>query len=145
MVFFGFAPCWDIDKPRFFLFQQGFFPFSKKGGTMTDCIFCKIAAGEIDSDKVYEDDSYVAFQDLNPQAPTHILVIPRRHIAAVADLEAADEDLMGGLFRIAAKICKEQGIRDYRLVINNGEGVGQTVFHIHLHVLAGRAFGWPPG
>ncbi|MFO8049367.1 MAG: histidine triad nucleotide-binding protein [Desulfosudaceae bacterium] len=112
---------------------------------MEECIFCKIAAGEIPGDKVYEDDHYVAFNDINPQAPTHILIIPRRHIPAVADMKEADCGLLGGLFRVAAEICDAQGVTDYRLVINNGEGVGQTVFHLHLHVLAGRSFGWPPG
>ena len=112
---------------------------------MTDCLFCKIAANEVPSEKVYEDDAYIAFNDINPQAPTHILVIPKKHIGRVAEMEASDETLLGGLFSVAAKICAEKSISDYRLVINNGEGAGQTVFHIHLHVLAGRDMGWPPG
>lgn len=112
---------------------------------MTDCLFCKIAAGEIGSDKVYEDDDYLAFNDIAPQAPTHFLVIPKRHIGRVAEMEKEDAALIGGLFTTAAKICADKGIDDYRLVVNNGEGAGQTVFHIHLHVLAGRPLAWPPG
>ncbi|MDY6823554.1 MAG: histidine triad nucleotide-binding protein [Thermodesulfobacteriota bacterium] len=112
---------------------------------MTDCLFCKIAAGEIPSDKLYEDDHYFVFNDINPQAPTHFLVIPKKHIDKVADMTPADSEIVGGLFAVAAKVCEEQSITDYRLVVNNGAGVGQTVFHIHLHVLAGRALGWPPG
>lgn len=112
---------------------------------MSDCLFCKIAAGLIPCDKVYEDDDYVAFSDINPQAPVHILVVPRRHMPKVADMTPADGNLVGGLFYVAAKVCAEKGIADYRLVINNGAGAGQSVFHIHLHILAGRAFSWPPG
>lgn len=112
---------------------------------MSDCLFCKISAGDIPSDCVYEDNSYYAFKDINPQAPHHILVIPKKHIAKISEMEESDNELIGGLFSVAAKICKENELSDYRLVINNGEGVGQTVFHIHLHVLAGRAMTWPPG
>ena len=112
---------------------------------MSDCLFCEIAAGFIPCDKVYEDDDYVAFADINPQAPVHILVVPRRHIEKVADMTPADRNLMGGLFEVAAKVCAKKQIADYRLVINNGAGAGQSVFHVHLHILAGRAFGWPPG
>lgn len=112
---------------------------------MTDCLFCKIAAGEINSDKVYEDDDYLAFNDIAPQAPTHFLVIPKRHIGRVAEMKNDDAALIGGLFAVAGKICADKGIADYRLVINNGEGAGQTVFHVHLHVLAGRSLDWPPG
>lgn len=112
---------------------------------MTDCLFCKIVANKIPSDKVYEDDVYIAFNDISPQAPTHILVIPKKHIDRVAEMDVSDEALIGGLFSVAAKICAEKSITDYRLVINNGEGAGQTVFHIHLHILAGRDMGWPPG
>lgn len=112
---------------------------------MTDCLFCKIIAGEIPGDKVYEDDNYFAFNDINPQAPTHFLVVPKKHIPMVADMSTADNELIGGLFSTAAKICKALSLPDFRLVINNGAGVGQSVFHIHLHVLAGRAMTWPPG
>ncbi len=112
---------------------------------MSDCLFCKIIAGEIPSEKVYEDSKYFAFNDINPQAPNHILIIPKKHISKISEMDVSDNELVGGLFSVAAKICKEKSLPDYRLVINNGEGVGQTVFHIHLHVLGGRPMSWPPG
>ncbi len=112
---------------------------------MSDCLFCKIAAGEIPSEKVYEDENYFAFNDISPQAPTHFLVIPKKHISKVSEMSDADNTLVGGLFSVAKKICDDRSITDYRLVVNNGAGAGQTVFHIHLHVLAGRAMNWPPG
>ncbi len=114
---------------------------------MSDCIFCKIAAGEIPADKVYEDDQVVGFRDLNPQAPVHVLLIPRRHIATLNDLAEGDEVLVGHLYRAAARVAADEGLaeRGYRTVMNcNAEG-GQTVFHIHLHLLGGRQMGWPPG
>ncbi len=114
---------------------------------MSDCIFCKIAAGEIPAEKVYEDDQVVGFRDLNPQAPVHLLLIPRRHIATLNDLSEADEALVGHLCRVAAKVAADEGLaeRGYRTVMNcNAEG-GQTVFHIHLHLLGGRQMTWPPG
>lgn len=111
------------------------------------CLFCKIAREEIPSRKVYSDDDVVAFEDINPQAPTHILVIPRRHIASTDDLTPADHATMGNVVTRAATLAREMGINadGYRLVINCGEAAGQTVFHIHLHLLGGRAFSWPPG
>ena len=112
---------------------------------MDDCLFCKIARGEIPGDMVYEDDTVIAFNDINPQAPTHFLVIPRDHIPMIADMDASRNELIGRLFHVAAGVCREKGISDYRLVINNGEGAGQAVFHVHVHVLAGRSFDWPPG
>lgn len=112
---------------------------------MSDCLFCKIISGTIPSDKVYEDDNYYAFNDINPQAPTHFLVVAKKHIDKISSLEDGDQALIGGLFHVAASICRQKSIEDYRLVINNGAGVGQTVFHIHLHVLAGRSMAWPPG
>ncbi len=112
---------------------------------MNDCLFCKIIAGEIPGETVYEDDNYYAFNDINPQAPNHFLVIPKKHIAQISDMSDADNELVGGLFSVAAKICREKSISDYRLVINNGAGAGQTVFHIHVHVISGRAMNWPPG
>jgi histidine triad (HIT) family protein len=112
---------------------------------MTDCLFCKIAAGEIPGDIVYQDDTVVAFNDINPQAPTHFLVVPRTHIPKIADMAAGQSELVGRLFHTAAEICRQKNISDYRMVINNGEAVGQSVFHVHLHVLSGRPFGWPPG
>jgi histidine triad (HIT) family protein len=111
-----------------------------------DCIFCKILAGEIPSTKVYENDTVYAFRDINPGAPTHILIIPRKHIERVADLDEADAGLVGDLLLAARDIAKQEGVSEaFRLVINNGEGVGQSVFHIHVHLLAGRKLGWPPG
>ncbi len=114
---------------------------------MSECIFCKIAAGEIPADKVLEEEDLVAFRDLNPQAPVHILVIPKRHIATLNDLRPEDAALMGRLHLAAQRIAAEEGIADrgYRTVINCNAEAGQTVFHIHLHLLGGRPMGWPPG
>jgi histidine triad (HIT) family protein len=112
-----------------------------------DCLFCKIAAGEIPSTKVHEDDTVIAIRDINPRAPTHILVIPRDHIPSAADLTEADGPLLGRLFATIAEIARREGIADagYRLVSNVGRWGGQTVDHLHVHVLGGRAFEWPPG
>ena len=115
--------------------------------TETDCLFCKIGAGEIPADIVHETDEVVAFRDINPQAPTHVLIIPKRHIATINDLEGGDTDIVGKLFLAAKEIAHEAGFAEpgYRVVMNcNGHG-GQTVFHIHLHFLAGRQMQWPPG
>ena len=114
---------------------------------MTDCIFCKIADGEIETDFVYEDDQVVAFRDLNPQAPTHVLVIPREHIATTNDLTAENADIVGRMTLAAKQIAEQDGIaeRGYRTVLNCNPEAGQSVFHIHLHVLGGRPMGWPPG
>ena len=114
---------------------------------MTDCIFCKIAAGEIPGDIVYQDDDVLAFRDLNPQAPTHVLVIPRKHIETLHHAEHDDAELMGKLFLAAQQVAEVDGIVDsgYRTVMNCGAGAGQSVFHVHLHVLGGRSLGWPPG
>ncbi len=114
---------------------------------MSECIFCKIAAGEVPADKVLEEEDLVAFRDLNPQAPVHILVIPRKHIATLNDLEEEDAELMGRLHLAARRIAEAEGIAEsgYRTVINCNAGAGQTVFHIHLHLLGGRPMGWPPG
>jgi histidine triad (HIT) family protein len=111
------------------------------------CLFCRIAAGEIPAKLVYEDDDVVAFRDINPQAPTHILIIPRRHIASVNDLEAGDAELVGRLYLAARELAEREGIAKsgYRLVLNTGPGAGQTVDHIHLHLLGGRPLHWPPG
>lgn len=111
------------------------------------CLFCRIAADEIPARKVYSDDDVVAFEDINPQAPTHILVIPRRHIASTDEITARDHEAVGLVIARAAAIARELRLVDdgYRLVINCGEAAGQTVFHIHLHLLGGRNFGWPPG
>ncbi len=114
---------------------------------MTDCIFCKIAAGEFGTEFVYEDEDVVAFRDLNPQAPTHILIIPRRHIATLNDLTAEDAELTGRMLLAAQKIAADEGLseRGYRTLFNCNAEAGQTVFHIHLHLLGGRPMEWPPG
>ena len=114
---------------------------------MPDCLFCRIIAGEIPADKVHEDSSVVAFRDLNPQAPLHVLIVPRRHIATINDLVPADDALVGSMFRVAAELARAQGYdaRGYRTVFNCNRDAGQTVHHIHLHLLAGRGFTWPPG
>lgn len=112
-----------------------------------DCLFCKIINGDIPADIVYQDDYVLGFKDVNPQAPNHLLFIPKKHIATINDLENDDAELVGKLYLAAKQVAKEKGFSDdgYRLVINCNEGAGQTVFHIHLHVLAGRSFTWPPG
>lgn len=112
-----------------------------------NCIFCKIATGEIDSEIVYQTDQVVAFRDLNPQAPTHILIIPRRHIATINELAETDTDVVGRLYLAAKKIAADEGLAEpgYRVVMNCNAGAGQSVFHVHLHLLGGRQFGWPPG
>ncbi len=114
---------------------------------MSDCLFCKFVSGEIEPDKVYEDDHVLAFRDINPQAPTHILVIPKKHIPTLNDLQAEDEALVGKLYLAAQKIARDEGIAEdgYRTVMNCNEMAGQTVFHIHLHLLGGRGMAWPPG
>lgn len=112
-----------------------------------DCIFCRIAAGELPATLVREDDDVVAFRDIDPRAPTHVLVIPRRHIASVDDLGAGDAEVVGRLFLVAKDIAREEGVAEsgYRLVMNTGPDAGQSVAHIHLHLLGGRDFAWPPG
>lgn len=116
-------------------------------GIMADCLFCRIIAGEIPGNIVYSDDRVVAFKDINPQAPMHVLVVPRRHIASLNDLTSADDGLVGEMVRRGAVLAKENGFSDrgYRTVFNTNAEAGQTVFHIHLHVLGGRRLGWPPG
>ena len=111
------------------------------------CLFCRIASGEIPAKKLHEDPDVVAFHDINPQAPTHVLVIPRKHIPSLDDLTDADAATIGTTIVRATEIARELHLEQdgYRLVINNGEGAGQTVFHIHVHVLGGRKFRWPPG
>jgi histidine triad (HIT) family protein len=111
------------------------------------CLFCRIIAGEIPADVVYQDERSVAFRDVNPQAPAHLLVIPRDHMESLDEASQRDEALLGHLLRIAARIANEQGLSEsgYRTVINTGAGAGQSVFHLHLHVLGGRPLSWPPG
>ncbi len=114
---------------------------------MSDCLFCKIRDGVISGDIVFEDDDVLAFNDVNPQAPVHVLIIPKKHIATVNDLSAGDEAVMGKLFSVAKTIASQRGLSDdgYRLVVNCNEKAGQAVFHIHMHLLAGRNMTWPPG
>ena len=112
----------------------------------SNCIFCKIAAGEIPSTKVYEDDTVLAFLDLDPQAPQHILLIPKTHIQSAADITAANSAVVAHIFEVAAKIAAEKGFSEgFRVVTNCGEQAGQSVKHLHFHLLAGRDFTWPPG
>lgn len=112
---------------------------------MSDCIFCRIVRGEIPSNIVYESDDCVAFRDVNPLAPVHILVVPRTHVPSLS--ETSDASLVGRLSLVAAELAKKEGIAEsgYRTVINTNRDAGQTVFHIHLHLLGGRPMGWPPG
>lgn len=111
-----------------------------------DCIFCKIARNEIPSQKLYEDDEIVAFNDLEPQAPVHVLIIPKAHISSANEITAENSDIIGKIFMVAAKIAKEQGLdKGYRIVNNCGEDGGQTVKHLHFHLLGGRKMHWPAG
>lgn len=114
---------------------------------MSNCLFCRIAAGEIPAKLAYEDDDVLAFHDINPQAPLHVLIIPRKHIAMINDIQPEDADLVGKLTLAAKKIAADAGYADegYRAVMNCGADAGQSVFHIHLHLLAGRHLSWPPG
>ena len=114
---------------------------------MSDCLFCKIAGGEIEATIVHQDESCVAFEDISPQAPTHVLVVPREHIATLNDLLGEHEPLVGHLLATARTIARKRGHGEsgYRTVINCQEGAGQSVFHLHVHVLGGRRFSWPPG
>lgn len=112
-----------------------------------ECLFCRIASGEIPADLVAEGESWLAFRDIQPQAPVHVLVIPRRHVSSVAELPESDRGLAGELLLAAADVAREEGVLEsgYRIVTNVGERAGQSVFHLHLHVLGGRRMRWPPG
>jgi histidine triad (HIT) family protein len=111
------------------------------------CLFCKVVAGEVPSKKVHEDEHLVVFEDINPQAPLHVLIVPKRHIATLNDLQPGDDALIGEMVRRAAAVAQERGVdaSGYRTVFNCNSAAGQTVFHIHLHVLGGRRMTWPPG
>ena len=111
------------------------------------CLFCRIVSQEIPADLVHQDDRSIVIRDLNPQAPTHLLVIPREHIESLDDASQKDEPLLGHLLRVAARVANAEGLGEggYRTVINNGAGAGQSVFHLHVHVLGGRTMNWPPG
>jgi histidine triad (HIT) family protein len=114
---------------------------------MSDCLFCKIAEGKIPAKLVHDDERAVAFRDINPQAPTHILIIPRKHIPSLNALDEGDAALVGHLHVVARKLAQSENIADsgYRVLFNTGAHAGQTVHHIHLHLVGGRALGWPPG
>ncbi|MBI4388660.1 MAG: histidine triad nucleotide-binding protein [Nitrospinae bacterium] len=114
---------------------------------MSDCLFCKIIEGKIPSKKVFEDDRLFAIEDVNPQAPVHLLIMPRKHVATLLDLQDGDSGLMGAVFPAASRLARERNIdrSGFRLVVNCGAGAGQSVFHIHFHLLGGRAMLWPPG
>ena len=112
-----------------------------------DCLFCKILAGDIAADIIYESDTAIAFRDINPQAATHVLIVPRQHIATINDISDEDQKVVGSLFTVAKEIASQEGVAEdgYRVVMNCNEAAGQTVFHIHLHLLGGRRLAWPPG
>jgi histidine triad (HIT) family protein len=114
---------------------------------MEDCLFCKIAAGQIPAKIVYQDDDVVAFEDINPQAPQHILIISRRHLPSMADLTEENGPILGAIFAVAAQLARKMDVEQsgYRFVTNVGPNAGQSVFHLHFHLLGGRKFGWPPG
>jgi histidine triad (HIT) family protein len=114
---------------------------------MADCLFCKIIDRKIPSTVVYEDDRVLAFNDIDPQAPTHVLIVPKRHIPTLNDIGTEDDQIVGELVRCAAMIAKERGVSEtgYRTLFNTNRGAGQSVFHIHLHLLGGRPLAWPPG
>ncbi len=113
---------------------------------MSSCLFCRIVAGEIPAKKVYEDEHVFAFDDISPQAPTHVLVVPKQHVAGLAEAAADDANLIGMCQLAAAEIARQRGLSGgYRTVINSGPDAGQTVFHLHVHLLGGRALSWPPG
>jgi histidine triad (HIT) family protein len=111
------------------------------------CLFCRIVTGEIPAQKIYEDEHAIAFRDINPQAPVHVLLIPRRHIASLNEAVSTDHTLLGHLLCVVPRIAAQEGMADsgFRTVINTGEQAGQTVFHLHLHLLGGRSLEWPPG
>jgi histidine triad (HIT) family protein len=113
---------------------------------MDSCLFCRIIRGDLPSKKVYEDDHTFAFEDIQPQGPTHVLVVPKKHLRGLKEAEPEDAELLGHCQLVAAQIARERGIEDgYRTILNVGPGAGQTVFHLHLHVIGGRPMKWPPG
>jgi histidine triad (HIT) family protein len=115
--------------------------------SMSDCLFCGIIDGRVKASIVYRDDAVVAFNDIRPRAPVHILIIPRKHIASVLDIEPNDNALIGQIFQVAARLAREHGVAEsgFRVVVNAGPDAGQSVFHLHYHLLGGRQMGWPPG
>ena len=119
----------------------------KKRKKMAECLFCRIVSKKVPAKFIYEDERIMAFEDINPQAPVHALVIPKKHISTTLDIEDEDNELIGHLFQTAGKIAKEKGIaeRGFRLVVNTNQEAGQTVYHVHIHILGGRHMHWPPG
>jgi histidine triad (HIT) family protein len=115
--------------------------------TDTECLFCRIAAGDVPADLAHEDELVLAFRDINPKAPTHMLLIPRRHVDSATDLAETDAEMLGRLFAVAAKLARDAGVaeRGFRLVTNSGAAAGQSVGHLHFHLLGGRSMSWPPG
>jgi histidine triad (HIT) family protein len=134
---------WSIDGQSMIELNQGV----KDEMSNADCLFCKFVAGELKADIVLETSKVLAFRDINPQAPTHILIVPRKHIATINDLTNSDAEDVGNLYLVAKELAKEEGFSEegYRVVMNCNAGAGQSVFHIHLHLLGGRPFTWPPG
>jgi len=113
---------------------------------MSDCLFCRIVAGEIPADVVHDGDDFVAFRDIAPKAPVHVLVIPKKHIVSLAEADAGDAGLLGRLLAATSEVARKLGVGEaFRVAVNSGAGAGQSVFHLHLHVLGGRPFDWPPG
>ncbi|HET90637.1 MAG TPA: histidine triad nucleotide-binding protein [Chloroflexi bacterium] len=111
-----------------------------------DCVFCRIVRGEAPAQIIYQDEQVTAFRDLNPQSPTHVLIVPNRHISGVAEVDQEDAAVLGQLFVVARRVAEQEHVADgFRLVVNNGRPAGQSVFHLHVHLLGGRAMGWPPG
>jgi histidine triad (HIT) family protein len=112
-----------------------------------NCLFCRIVAGEVPAEVIYQDERSLVFRDINPQAPVHVLIIPRDHMESLDEASQRDEATLGHLLRVAARVANEQGLSEsgYRTVINTGAGAGQSVFHLHVHVLGGRSMSWPPG
>ncbi len=110
-----------------------------------NCLFCKISKGEIPADILFEDDEVLAFRDIAPQAPVHFLVIPKKHIAGPSAVTEKDNHLIGKMMWVGSQVAQQEGVEQYRVVFNNGEQAGQTVFHIHMHILGGRSLTWPPG
>ena len=114
---------------------------------MEDCLFCKIDQGEIPSEKIYDGEGVFAIKDVNPQAPVHILILPKKHFSTIMEIEDGDQKLIGSIFTVANKLAKENGLTDtgFRMILNCGRGAGQSVFHVHYHLMGGRALNWPPG
>ena len=114
---------------------------------MAECLFCGIVEGKVPANRMYQDDAIVAFKDITPRAPVHLLIIPRKHIASVSEITEADRPLIGQIFQVAASLARDNGIAEsgYRVVVNSGADAGQSVFHLHYHLLGGRPMSWPPG